>query len=414
MSNKLKLIINYLKNVNFEDNLDTLTVCDVLFFCADANRGIQLNNRAYSPLLDSVRENFEKKGYKCITIAHPFSHLVGENAYGSPLVMNRSFFIAGVKKKFLDYFPPKKLNNPLLNLYKNIFEKSQAKLIITIGCNDYLSLAARDKKIYHLEILHGIGYTSIPWGWEEKEKKFLPQGIISLDEISKKTFLPLESKKIDIYQIPHPFLSRFFSGEIPKEWDFNKQEKKYKKEILVSLQWAFAGDHGHNHHLENILSNGLFYEELEEVIRITRNDIFWRFRFHPVQYRNPKKYKNLFDFISKFIEKYPNCEWRESTFTPLPSILVQCSGHITMHSMSSYEAAYMGVNTLALSPTIRPGGHNENMFNDLVDKGYMIKQAPKTEQILHWVKEVKRSQPLLNNLNDEHWFERLLEILPLD
>lgn len=418
MNDQIKKILNYLKVINLKDNLNNLALCDVLFFCNDANRSLQLNGYAYSPLLDSLREQFEQKGYKCISIANPFASLVAEKAYGYPLAMNKSFLFAYVKGKLITKLSPVKYGvNPVLNLYENIFEQAKPKLIITINCNDSLCMAARKKDVYHVELLHGIGYTPIPWGWNKKDKCYLPQGIFSLDEVSTKTFRELEKKGVNIIQIPHPFLSRFASNKIesiPDEWNLHKREKRYKKEILVSLQWAFAGDHGSHHHLANILPNGLFFDELAEVIHLTKNEVLWHFRFHPVQYRNLKKYKSLFDFINEFISQNINCEWKEATYCPLPSILAQCDGHITMHSMSAYEAAYMGVNTLALSPTIRPGGRNENMFNDLVDKGYMIKQAPKTEQILYWVKEVKRSQPLLSNLNDEYWFERLLEILPLD
>ena len=417
VNGKFRSIFNSLKIINFNDNLTELEKCDVLFFCSDANRGLQLNHRAYSPLMDSLREEFEKRGYKCISIANPFSILTGEKAYGNSLAMNKSFFIAEIKRRLLaKFFLRKHGINPLLNLYGNIFQQARPKLIITINCNDFLCAAARRAGIYHLELLHGIGYSPIPWSWDKKGKQFLPQGIISLDDVSTKTFLVLEQKGVSIFQIPHPFLSRFALGNLvnlPEEWKIANKQKKYKKEILISLQWGYAGDHGHKQHFQDILNNGLFFDELAEVIQLTRNEIFWRFRFHPVHYRNLNKYQFLFDFINNFIESRENCEWKESTYLPLPSVLAQCDGNITMNSMTSYEAAYMGIKTLALCPIIRERGLHADMFTDLVDKGYMLKQPPNIESILYWVRMVEKSEPLLGNLTDKYWFERLLKALPL-
>ena len=415
MIDKFKLILEYIKVINFSDDLSKLEPCDVLFFCGDAHRGVTLNGRAYAPLLDSLREKFEHKGKNCTTIASPWAKLVGDKAYGGPLAMNGSYFISIVKTKLLRLDKWLGVNH-LVGVYESILERTEPKLIITIGCNKFICDAARKKGIYHLELLHGIGYTPLPWGWGEAEKQHLPQGVISLDQVSTKTFSILEQKGVSVFQIPHPFLSRFSRDNfinIPEEWKINKIHKKYKKEILVSLQWGYAGDHGDKQHFKDILSNGLFFSELAEVIQLTKDEIFWRFRFHPVQYRNVNKYQSLFDFINNFIQENPNCEWQDSTYMPLPSILALCSGNITMNSMTSYEAAYMGVKTLALCPIIRERGLHADMFNDLVDKGYMLKQPPNIERILYWVRTVEKSEPLVGNLTDKYWFERLLETLPL-
>ena len=55
MLNKLKNYWKFLKTVNFKDTSKNLKKCDVLLFCHDADRGVTLNNKAYSPLIDSVQ-----------------------------------------------------------------------------------------------------------------------------------------------------------------------------------------------------------------------------------------------------------------------------------------------------------------------------------------------------------------------
>ena len=397
MLNKLKNYWKFLKTVNFKDTSKNLKKCDVLLFCHDADRGVTLNNKAYSPLIDSVQDKLKIEGYSCQTIAHPFSKLIGNWAYGFPITINRSYLKALVLNKILK-------NNNLVKYYEDLFKAANPRIIISIGCNDEFCLAARNLNIYHFELLHGIGYTPMPWDWDKKEKENLPQGILSLDAVSTNTFNELKLKGLDVYQINHPFLSRFNlknNIELPEEWILKDIDQKYTKTILVALQWGYAPSIDELDIHKGILNNGLFFEEIESIIKETKDSIFWRFRFHPVQYRQQKKYKKLFNIVDNFIKEFKNCEWKESTFLPLPSILGTCDGHITMSSMSSYEAAYLGVRTLALCPTLQKGGIYENMFEDLVKKGYLVKEKPNKVKICNWINELTRLEPLLQFSNQD-------------
>lgn len=397
MLNKLKNYWKFLKTVNFKDTSKNLKKCDVLLFCHDADRGVTLNNKAYSPLIDSVQNKLKIEGYSCQTIAHPFSKLIGNLAYGDPVAINRSYLKALVLNKILK-------SNNIVKYYDDLFKAANPRIIISIGCNDEFCLAARNLNIYHFELLHGIGYTPMPWDWDKKEKENLPQGILSLDAVSTNTFNELKLKGLDVYQINHPFLSRFNlknNIELPEEWILKDIDQKYTKTILVALQWGYAPSIDELDIYKGILNNGLFFEEIESIIKETKDSIFWRFKFHPVQYRQQKKYKKLFNIVDNFIKEFKNCEWKESTFLPLPSILGTCDGHITMSSMSSYEAAYLGVRTLALCPTLQKGGIYENMFEDLVKKGYLVKEKPNKVKICNWINELTRLEPLLQFSNQD-------------
>lgn len=402
MENKIEKIIKILRDINFKDSINDLKECDILFFCHDVDRSIVLNNRAYSPLIDSIRDELEHLGYNCESVSLPWSVLTGNKAHGTPICINRSLIF----RKFISYFfKITRLNIffEVETVYNKILKKTAAKLIISIGCPDDLCLEARSNKIFHVELLHGIGYTTIPWGWSSKETKFMPQGILALDDISNKTFIPLESKGITIKTIPHPFLKRFFGLElnkIPSEWLPKKNNAvKWKKEILISLQWAYAGDHGPYVEYENILKNGLFYEEIEQIVS-EEKDILFRFRFHPVQLKN-KKYKFLIQFMDDFVARYPNSEWKESSFLPYPSVIINCDGNISMSSMSCYDAAAFGVNSLMLCPTILPGGIYEDWFLDLEKEGYLIKSKVIYEFIHDWILKTKKQKLRLLELNNQ-------------
>jgi hypothetical protein len=401
--------INFFKKVKVYSSIDLIELCDVLFFCHDVDRPISLEGKAYSPLVDSLVEDLEGRGLKCISISHPWSRLTGKRGFNSPISINESFFIAKFGNRL------KRFELPLFicdssSLFRKILLKAKPKVVITIGCTDELCYQARLLKVFHLELLHGIGYTSVPWGWDKKETQYLPQGILALDQVSAVSFSPLTNRGINVRVIPHPFLKRFMpSGAVnlPKEWIPNiNNHKKWKKEILLSLQWSYAGDHGHYTQFANILKNGLFFEVIESLIAGDK-EIFWRFRFHPVQLRS-KKYKHLLKYMDDFIERYPNTEWRESSTLPFPSIVMLCDANISMSSMSCYDAASFGVQSLMLCPTLQPGSIGQDRFLDLEKEGYIIKSKPDFNIIKTWIYDAKKIKPRLSNMEDKESWESTL------
>ena len=151
-----------------------------------------------------------------------------------------------------------------------MLETTKAKLIITIGSPINLASAAQEKGVFHVEMLHGIGYTKFDFGWSCR-KRNSPQGLLSCDETSTKSFSPLFNNGINVKTIPHPFLKRFIPKnmeKIPDEWKLDLDVKKQaRKRILVSLQWGYAGDHAEHIHYKDILQNGLFFPEIEELVK---------------------------------------------------------------------------------------------------------------------------------------------------
>lgn len=382
------------------DDLKRLKACDVLLFCHDVDRGIDLSGKAYSPLIDSIREDFNSRELSCISIAHFGSLLTGNKGHGEPVSFNRAYIRYFLKRKALNLLgiPARLKTNPFIN----ILDKTGAKLIVTIGSPIELALAAKTKGAFHVEILHGIGYSYIPWGWDKLPAGSLPHGILSLDQTSTKTFRLLESKGIDVHTIPHPFLKKFNPNKLqllPADWSLSlTNPNKYYKHILVSLTWGYAGDHGPAIHLANILSNGLFFNQLGEVVG-EEQDIFWHFRFHPVQLRKPC-YKHLLRYMDDFVLSHSNSEWREASRVPFPEIAMYCDGNISMNSMSCYDAAAIGLPSLMLCPNIQKGGVLENYFADLEDEGYATKALVNKEMLRSWVHKVHRVKPRVSNLED--------------
>ena len=391
------------------DDLKWLKRCDVLLFCHDVDRSIDLSGKAYSPLIDSIRENFESRGLSCLSIAHFGSSLTGNKGHGEPISFNRAYIWYRLKRKALNLLGiPARLNE---NFFVNILEKTRAKLIVTIGSPIELALAAKAKDAFHVEVLHGIGYVSIPWGWDKQPEGCLPHGILCLDELSTRAFRSLEPKGIDVYTIPNPFLKRFISNKLqslPSEWSFHSTDSNsYSKRILVSLQWAYAGDHGSHIQFANILSNGLFFDEIGELVSEQPN-IFWHFRFHPVQLRK-RCYNYLLRYMDDFVLRHSNSEWREASRVPFPEMAVHCDGNISMSSMSCYDAAAMGLPSLMLCPTVQESGIHYTRFIDLEDEGYVTKANVNKEAIKDWVQRTHKMKPRLSNLADDDAWERAVQ-----
>jgi hypothetical protein len=406
---RIDAIIQRLKVINFFDDSKFLTRSDVLFVCHDVDRPMVVNGRAYSPLIDSVRSEFESLGFVCSSIALPWSKLKRFRAYGAPVSINRSYAIFLFCKGVCSFL---KLSNDckFFNPYEGVMQKTEAKLIISIGSPRYLANAARANQIFHVELLHAFGYSKVEWGWEKFPAADLPQGILSLDEVSTASFSLLREKGIEIKTIPHPFLKKFLTKEKlgildESNFDFNS-DQAFTKIILISLNWGYDGDHGEFHHFSGILKNGLFACELGELIDEFPN-ILWLIRLHPVQMMG-KQYKGARDYINDFVSKRTNCEWRRASQMPFPSVARQCDGTIAMVSSSVYEAATLGVTSLLLCPTLLPGGANQNWYTDLVDEGYVKKIGIDKCSIKKWLFTCSMQKPRLSNLkNNSSWLHAL-------
>jgi hypothetical protein len=239
--------------------------------------------------------------------------------------------------------------------------------------------------VLDVELLHGMGYSQIPTQWQTSVDEAVPSCVLTLDPKSEKAMKSLQSRGAKVRQIPHPFMRRFLSRltACPVEWGYSFDRRDYKKVILVSLQWGYAGDHGVYHCFEGILSNGLFYEELEALIE-KRRDVFWKFRLHPVQLRGANK-GYAAAFMRNFSSKHTNVSWELPSSLPLPVIARAADGHVTMCSMSCYEVAAFGLQSLVLCPTTRDDGPFSDYFDDLVNEGYATKHAFDVDFVERWV-----------------------------
>jgi hypothetical protein len=348
-------------------------------------------------LIDSIHEEFAKKNIKCQSISLPWSKLGLKKTIYKSLLFNRNYFFQLVKNKISA--------SKNFSAYELIFKKSKAKLIIGIGLGPELCMAAKKNNVITVELLHGIGYTFIPWGWDKLDQNSLPAKIFVLDNVSRETFKPLESKGVSIIKVPHPFYKRILDPQytVPVEWSYNPQPGK--KNILITLQWGYDGELSE---LSGFLGNGLFYEELEWLVK-KRSDFFWHFRLHPVQMKGANS-KKIISFMENFSTKHINVVWEKSSIVPLASIASVCDAHITMSSMSCYDVAMLGLPSLVLCPTTRDNGIYKDYFTDLVNEDYVIKKTVDVNIIEAWIDGIKKKGPRsLGIFDNDVWNSLIFE-----
>jgi hypothetical protein len=101
---------------------------------------------------------------------------------------------------------------------------------------------------------------------------------------------------------------------------------------------------------------------------------------------------------------YSNCEWVKSTTIPLVSLFKVIDGHISMSSMTCYDAALMGIKSLLMCPILLKGRLGEDTFYDLEEAGFVIKNPGDSAFILNWVNNVKRGEGFsLTDATEKDW-----------
>jgi hypothetical protein len=113
-------------------------------------------------------------------------------------------------------------------------------------------------------------------------------------------------------------------------------------------------------------------------------------------------------FMKDFSNKYSNIVWEKSSTVPLTSVASVCDAHITMSSMSCYDAALFGLPSLVLCPTTRDDGFYKDYFLDLVGEGYVIKEKINVNFIENWLDNAKKKKSRSFGVCDIDAWENLI------
>lgn len=382
------LFISLCKTLLISDDIWDIPKVDVLFISPDAAKSEMYQGKYLERVLGPFMLALQNSIFTGANISRPFSMITGKRTWLHSYSLNR----LGLKSAIIDRFQTSigKERHYVKDLWKAIFINSGAKVILVHGVTANMCSAARELGIPIVEVLHGKGYTEAYKGWwEEASLEELPTHIFSFDEISTISFTSFGHNRISVIQLEDPWndeLIKYVTADTLESQNSIVHSTKLPI-ILFTLTWGYAGDHEPNEDFfEGIVPNGLIPEEVLEAIRQTNGVYEWKFRLHPKQ-MTELRYSKTRKKLAKILLPFNNAHWDSSVTIPLGKELSSASFHMSLSSMSSYEASKRGIPTLLLDPNFRPGGVFGNMFQDLKDAGDVtVAKDGSAEEIISWLK----------------------------
>lgn len=403
---KIYGIQSIIKSAFKKDDWRALKPVDILFAVHDGHRTYEYKDKAYSPLIDSLQEQYLKKGFSCLTIALPFSQLTKSKAFGNVMDFNGSFFRAALfrtlaniwsKNEFLGARYKKKV-------WKKILDATNPRHVIAIMPDAALCSECRAKNIKVTDLQHGVINDGHPWYGENYkgnvETENLPTSFMCWDNAAVETLEKWVQKKgIQIDLIKNPWSQRFIENNPEDELIAAARESSFwllrlpkMKRILITLGWGWTEvtDESLSKQFDMQLSMPHFQTfptPLLDIIRDTHKEIIWFVRLHPIQLQGVEG-KPLEDFLSTNFGGMSNVYWREVSTTPLTILLESTDLHITIASSVTSEAAAFGIKTGLVAPIPRPPNYlstyfeaerKNNMAEFVSNTGDKISQFIKTE-----------------------------------
>jgi hypothetical protein len=336
-----------------------LAPCDVLLECADGDRGVLIEGRAYAQILDSYADLLRSQGLRCVTIAHPRARLFGGEAHGEVHALPLSFLLQGVCANCLD----RALCHSSRSLWRDaLAERYYRRLLRRVGCRSVvgiqptpaLSRAARGLGLPVLDLQHGDISSEVPAYCAavqvSADANSQPTGYLVWNEESARVLRPwAEPRGAVVAVVGHPWVARyyrhtegeaddFFAGQRGKASASFEAMPKLPR-VLVTLQWGLKLRHPEYFDIEWLPV------ALGEAIRLDRR-INWCLRLHPMTLREPA----AVSMVEALARHHPNVCWRAPSQLALPAVLEFVALHVTWHSSSVIEACLFGIPSLVLSP----------------------------------------------------------------
>jgi len=395
----------------------------ILIACHDTNRYAKCNGKWFSPILEPMAEYYRRLGIKIIHLSYPPTFDSFTKVYGDSIYINRSLFCMKIIKMielliFGQHVSEIRFNKRMASVYKKIITITSPRIILSITTPVSMANAAHDLAIPLIEPHHGMNtkpdrdlMIEMKFGIPELD---LPNIFLSFDETTQETLRSIfQGQSTRSLLMPHPWHVEALRTESKLISNTNSQRSSNifatgKSLFLVTLAWGYDGELDY---LCNIIPNGILHPSIERAIAMTPKNIMWLMRLHPIQLKD-KAYRHHRDYVYELPKRFNNVDVDIANSLPLPLLLQRCCGHISMMSGVCGEAALMGVPSLMLCPTLKPGGVLEGCYSEfsseVVTFGNLV-----AEEIAAWV--VAHAENVALNkyraVNDQKLFENQLDKL---
>jgi hypothetical protein len=388
---------------------------DVMLLCHDNDRGIERNGRAYSQILDPVGDILEHRGYSVASVATRGSRLIGDLAHRSPASLNRAMLLASLtdrlsRRRSADQrLKATETMSRIERFWDRLLSSHRPRVLVGVSIPPALCRAASRLGVITIETMHGFGLPSDDYvhgssARSSKESSDEPDVYIVYDRLTRDTIADgLKGDRTSVLLAQAPLLSaapepaekldiltRLLGSEVIRH-------RTYDRVVLLTLQHGYDGE---REYLNDIIDNGILHPDFEQVMRIDPR-ILWLIKLHPVQLRGASGTRAT-RYLSMLSDRYDNIEWENTSRAPLSELLSVSDSHITMSSGTVYEAAMLGVRSVAYCPTLRQGGFLESYFEDLVAEGYVTKEITEPGQLHEWIRQATRIRRRIETTPEEN------------
>lgn len=386
----------YASSVRLRDTDKSIGKCNVIFFSHDVDRGTKLEGQPFSSLLDNLSYSLRKQGLLTSHISFFGSKQTSIFDLTPAFLINRKYLWASIVDtlRFLRARVRKgdvPTSSRVELLFKDLIQKSEARLIVTIGLPKALAIAASKAEVHVIEVLHGFGYHPLPWDYGTRNEAELASEFWVADALSLATFLPLEAKGVVVTLI-NPLqlaklppvsanLSKADLGVSPEQHcsSPHQSEKLAKKVLFASSRGGYFGGRIDG----RVADWGL----VEKLIEESTESVQWYFRIHPMQVAEGSlslEFRN----ISKIVRRYSNCDWEWATTSPPSAVYHEMDCLVTWGSEAVFDAHFSGLNSAVILPPHVDSGQaegNHKTFDFLAEKKTLFFIPPDVSNILEWV-----------------------------
>lgn len=396
-------LVNMFSGLSLKDTFRQTPAADVLLIGPDVAKSEKTKGGLlFCRLFDSLAAELETLGLRVSHLNRSPSVLSPAQTYSGAFTYNRSHAIV----LFLSVLLPKSRGFELRkNWAKRLVQMSGARIIFTQEGQAEIRAVAQEMGIPCVEVLHGIGYPNNGnVGWITGSEGVWPSHVLCFDKVSYETVKnAAPGGKTEVLLAKNYWLTNFLQPEKTSAVEllfptFARRET-YRHRVLITMA------RGHDEFsAESPLS------KVWEILNDDKDSIFWWIRFHPVQLSSHRKIDR--DTIRRAKNRFSglnHVDIEQCQYMPLPLIARECTHHITIGSMSSYEMAEFGVPTLLLinKDKLKAGASGASYFDDIISEGFATLGALSEPRISSWIK----TQTKLNPRGKSQEGDRLASIL---
>ncbi len=372
----------------------------VLTVANDNSRSLLLRGKHYSPLMDTLQDDLQRRGVPSLSVARLAASIKGELSHSRVYAPDGGFARALVQKKAASLIRSRAFPYSIWEeqLWGTILDATGALKVVGIQPSRELCAACHDRGVWVADLQHGVIADGHPWYGEKfrgsEDRRYLPDAFLCWDRSSAEVIGSWGHRKgILTPVIGNRWLARFNRADetdtlvkelTAKHADGSDPGEK-RLSILVSLSWG-----------ETNIPNRFIAEGLLGAMRASADRVRWMIRLHPNQVHGFARDEGdeFQTFFERNVAKY--ADWAFATNAPLPIVLRKADLHITWASSVCIEAAQMGVKSALLNPVLRNAAAYDRYFGSYQDAGMVDLVDDAEHTVLDWIeqnRDAKRPAP---------------------